>query len=133
MTTRRNFLSTITAGAAALPVAGVASGRASAAQPMGANDRRLMELEQRYYEAKAATNALPPDADFTAAQQREWACMDGMAAIQPDGPAGYAAIARTLAANRRDLDFSISEQATSHVESALIERCLSYLASGGPA
>ena len=58
MTTRRGFLSTITAGAAALPVAGVASGRASAAQPMGANDRRLMELHAEWQRLRARRREL---------------------------------------------------------------------------
>jgi len=44
MTTRRTFLSTITASAAALPISGVASGRASAAESIGTNDRKLFDM-----------------------------------------------------------------------------------------
>jgi hypothetical protein len=44
MATRRDVLSAITAGAAALPAAGVASGRAPATEPMGPNDRKLFDM-----------------------------------------------------------------------------------------
>ena len=91
-------------------------------------DRRLLELEQQFYERKRETNVLLEGGDLDAAQKREWKVLRDMARVEPDGPSGYAAIARTLKANRIDLAMGISGQASNEIEAALISRCLSWIA-----